>query len=728
MVKVLDFGLAKATEPAGVMSSSQSMSPTITTPAMTQMGMILGTAAYMSPEQARGKAVDKRADIWAFGCILFEMLTGKRAFRGEITSDVLAAVIHAEPEWGLLPSVIPPGVRAVLRRTLQKDPVERLRDIADARFRLQESVADDVSGVESVRRFRRAQRLAWLSGLLLATMVALGTWTIWRPRAQALDVRLEVTTPPTTSPQSLAISPDGRTLVFVATSEGKSRLWLRRLDDPTLRVLAGTDNASLPFWSPDGRSLGFSVESDLKRIDLESGAVQTVAPYSSMFGGAWLKDGTILATPNAAAPLVQVAPGGGRVSPVTQVTARAFGYRSPQMLPDGRHFLCFAGGADAGIHLGQLGEPTTRKILDATAAVYSPTGHLLFVREGNLFSQPFDVTRLEVAGAPTLIAQDIVLGPAGGVAAVAVSAAGPIVYRTGGAGPRRQLMWVDRSGKQLDILSRVDEMGGIATSLSPDDAYVAWTRGPANIWLFELARGVSTRFTFEPSVDIAPVWAPEGRRIVYSAYNDNDFDLFMKSATGSSAGERLLRAPGAQQADDWSPDGQVVLYTNVSKGEENMSPSEIWALPLDGSRTPFPVVRTAGVAANAEFSPTGKWVAFQLNESNRFEVYVQPFPHGDKVRISTDGGVQPRWRADGKELFYIDADNRLMAVPVDLESVRTPKVGSPVPLFTPFWSLVPHHPTIKNYSVSRDGRRFLVDVLRETTSPVTVLLNWQPEG
>ncbi len=236
MVKVLDFGLAKATEPAGVMSSSQSMSPTITTPAMTQMGMILGTAAYMSPEQARGKAVDKRADIWAFGCILFEMLTGKRAFRGEITSDVLAAVIHEEPEWGLLPSVIPPGVRAVLRRTLQKDPVERLRDIADARFRLQESVAEDVSGVESVRRFRRAQRLAWLSGLLLATMVALGTWTIWRPRAPALDVRLEVTTPPTTSPQSLAISPDGRTLVFVATSEGKSRLWLRRLDDPTLRV------------------------------------------------------------------------------------------------------------------------------------------------------------------------------------------------------------------------------------------------------------------------------------------------------------------------------------------------------------------------------------------------------------------------------------------------------------------------------------------------------------
>ncbi len=499
---------------------------------MTQTGMILGTAAYMWPEQARGKAVDKRADIWAFGCILFEMLTGKRAFRGEITSDVLAAVIHEEPEWGLLPSVIPPGVRAVLRRTLQKDPVERLRDIADARFRLQESVAEDVSGVESVRRFRRAQRLAWLSGLLLATLVALGTWTIWRPRAQALEVRLEVTTPPTTNPQSLAISPDGRTLVFVATSEGKSRLWLRRLDDPTLRVLAGTDNASLPFWSPDGRSLGFSVESDLKRIDLESGAVQTVAPYNSMFGGAWLKDGTILATPNAAAPLVQVAPGGGRVSPVTQVTARAFGYRSPQMLPDGRHFLCFAGGADAGIHLGQLGEPTTRKILDATAAVYAPTGHLLFVREGNLFSQPFDVTRLEVAGAPTLIAQNIVLGPAAGVAAVAVSAAGPIVYRTGGAGPRRQLMWVDRSGKQLDILSRVDEMGGIATSLSPDDAYVAWTRGPANIWLFELARGVSTRFTFEPSVDIAPVWAPDARRIVYGAYNDSDFDLFMKSPGG----------------------------------------------------------------------------------------------------------------------------------------------------------------------------------------------------
>ena len=340
-----------------------------------------------------------------------------------------------------------------------------------------------------------------------------------------------------------------------------------------------------------------------------------------MFGGAWLKDGTILATPNAAAPLLQIAPGGGRVSPVTQVTARAFGHRFPQMLPDGRHFLCYVAGANGRSHCGKLGEPTTRKILDATAAAYSPTGHLLFAREGNLFSQPFDVTRLEVAGAPTLIAQNIVLGPMAGVAALAVSAARPIVYRTGGAGPRRQLMWVDRSGKQLDILSRVDEMDGIATSLSPDDAYVAWTRGPANIWLFELARGVSTRFTFEPSVDIAPVWAPDARRIVYGAYNDSDFDLFMKSLTGSSASERLLRAPGPQQPEDWSPDGQVVLYTNVSKGGENQSPSEIWALPLDGTRTPFPVVRTAGVAANAEFSPNGTWVAFQLNESNRFEVF-----------------------------------------------------------------------------------------------------------
>ena len=534
-------------------------------------------------------------------------------------------------------------------------------------------------------------------------MVALATWTIWRPRAQAPEVRLEVTTPSTTSPQSLAISPDGRTLVFVATSEGKSRLWLRRLDDPTLGVLAGTDNATLPFWSPDGRSLGFSVESDLKRIDLESGAVQTVAAYNSMFGGAWLKDGTILATPNAAAPLLQVAPGGGRVSPVTQVTARAFGHRFPQMLPDGRHFLCYVAGADAGIRLGQFGEPTTRKILDATAAAYSPTGHLLFAREGNLFSQPFDVTRLEVAGAPTLIAQNIVLGPMAGVAALAVSAAGPIVYRTGGAGPRRQLMWV--ANPASNWTSSVASMRWTAlqrhcppTTLTSRGRAARRTSGCSSLRVVCPHDSPSSRLSTSPRCG-----HPMHDVSCYGAYNDSDFDLFMKSLTGSSASERLLRAPGPQQPEDWSPDGQVVLYTNDSEVGRNVPERDLGATPRRNANT-LPVVRTAGVAANAEFSPNGTWVAFQLNESNRFEVYVQPFPHGDKVRISTDGGVQPRWRADGKELFYIDADNQLMAVPVDVESVKTPKVGPPVPLFTPFWSLAPHHPTIKNYSVSRDGR------------------------
>ena len=268
-------------------------------------------------------------------------------------------------------------------------------------------------------------------------------------------------------------------------------------------------------------------------------------------------------------------------------------------------------------------------------------------------------------------------------------------------------------------------MGGLGVSLSDDDGFVAWTQTPGDVWLLELARGVSTRFTFGPFVEISPLWAPDRQRVVYAANTDGDFDLFVKAVSASGDGERLLRTPRVEIPDDWSPDGRFVLYTSTEATGRNVSPSEIWALPIDGDRTPIPIVRTPGTASNGAFSPNGAWVAFQSNESNRFEIYVQPFPKGDKVRISTGGGVQPRWRPDGKELFYIDPDNQLMAVPVDF-STLPPSIGTPAPLFRAQWGQLPHHPGMWTYSVSRDGQRFLVDVLRETVSPITVLLNWKP--
>ena len=721
VVKVLDFGLALAIAPP---AADGHLAHWNSTPAeRTREGMVLGTPRYMSPEQVQGQRADRRSDIWAFGAILYEMLAGQPAVGGRSTVEVMSNVLTTEPDWSALPSTTPSNVLSLLRRTLQKEPGRRLRDVADARFQIEEALNDPFVAAAPV--VRRGERLVWFAGLAIASTIALVLWVTRERAADSTEIRLDVTAPPTTRPASIAISPDGQTLAFVATSEGTPRLWLRRLNDTTARALPGTEEAAYPFWSPDGRALGFSVESDLKRVDVETGAVQTIAPYESILGGAWLADGSILTTANAASPLTRVSASGGPVSPVTQVTPRSFGHRFAQPLPDGRHFLFFAGGPDRGIYVGQFrNSGNYRKVLDANAAVYAAPGHLIFVRQNTLFSQPFDTSRFEVTGTPTLIAQDIITGPIDGSAALSISAAGRIAYRSGESGPRRRVMWVDRGGKALAALPGVEQMGGMGASLSDDNGFLAWTQLPSNVWLLDLARGVSTRFTFGPFVDMHPIWAPDRRRIVYSANPDGNFDLFVKAVAASGDGERILRTPRGEAPADWSPDGRFILYTSAANTGRNVSPSEIWALPIDGDRTPIPVVRTPGTASNGAFSPSGAWVAFQSNESNRFEIYVQPFPQGDKVRISTAGGVQPRWRPDGKELFYIDPGNQLMAVPVDFSNAP-PSIGTPAPLFRPQWGQLPHQPDMWTYSVSRDGLRFLVEVMRETVSPITVLLNWK---
>ena len=721
VVKVLDFGLALAVAPP----ADDGRPPHVNGPPAdrTQEGVVLGTPTYMSPEQVQGQRADRRSDIWAFGAIVYEMLAGQPAVGGQSTVEVMSNVLTTEPDWSALPSDTPPIVLSLLRRTLQKEPGRRLRDVADARFQIEEALNGPF--VAAAPAVPHRERLLWLSGLAVAVIIALSLWSTREQNPDAAELRLDVTTPPTTRPHAIAISPDGQTLAFAAMSEGTSRLWLRRLSDTAARVLPGTENGTWPFWSPDGRAIGFSVESDLKRVDVETGTVQTIAPYGSILGGAWLADGSILVTANAASPLARIAANGGSASPVTQVTTLSFGHRFAQPLPDGRHFLFFAGGPDGGVYVGQLGDTGTRKVLDADAAVYAATGYLFFVRQGTLFAQPFDTGRFEVTGTPSLIAQDIDMGPIAGSAALSVSSAGTIVYRQGETGTQRHVMWVDRRGKPLAQLPGVEQIGGQGVSLSDDDAFVAWTQLSGDISLLELARGVSTRFTFGPFVEMSPVWAPDRRRLVYSANTDGEFDLFVKAVSAPGDGERLLRTPQGEGPDDWSPDGRLVLYTSTEASGRNVSPSGIWALPIDGDRTPIPIVRTPGTASNGAFSPNGDWIAFQSNESNRFEIYVQPFPKGDKVRISTGGGVQPRWRPDGRELFYIDPDNQVMAVPVDF-SAMPPSIGTPAPLFRAQWGQLPHHPGMWTYSVSRDGQRFLVDVLRETVSPITVLLNWKP--
>ena len=733
VVKVLDFGLAKTLdpEPGG---SHLSQSPTATNSAMTGAGVILGTAAYMAPEQATGKPADARADIWAFGVILYEMLTGERGFRGATTLEVLSQVLQADPDWTALPIATPPTIRSLLRRCLQKDPTRRLRDIADARFQIEDALENSGGHPDPrvpARRHTRNQ-LAWIAALIVGILagVAGGARYSRTLPPQADEVRLEVNTPPTTDLTSLAISPDARRLAFVASSDGQSRLWIRSLDEVLARPLSATDNAKHPFWSPDSRSIGFSTEGQLKRIDLDSGSVRVLASRGAL-GGTWNQDGTILFGGGAGLRLFRVSADGGEPVEATQMDQQNPFHRAPQFLPDGRHYLFYVVGSAPGVYVGQLGSSDPpRRIIDAQAGVYASSGHLFFVRANTLFVQTFDPVRLELAGSPTPVAEQIVVRELG-EAALSSSPAGPIAYRTGASGEQHQFVWFDRSGKALEFVANSDIGNGYNSSLSPDARYLAIgdriIGGTSDIWLLDLSRRVPSRFTFDPKFDLTPVWSPDGRRIAFNSDRKGRFDVYVKPVAGAGNEEELL--VGAEEYDetpsDWSPDGRFVLYTRLPTGAGVHT--DIWAVPLDGDRKAFPVVETRFDEANGQFSPDGGWIAYQSNESGRREIYVQPFPSvGEKRLVSGSGGGQVRWRQDGKELYFLTPDNRLMAVPIRLGPGRASvEIGTPVPLFTTRLAGTPEHFGARHYNVSRDGQRFLVDTLKEVTLPITVVLNWR---
>jgi serine/threonine protein kinase len=726
-VKVLDFGLAKlAPEPAT--SHALSMSPTITSPALaTGAGTILGTAAYMSPEQANGREADKRSDVWAFGCVLFEMLTGKPAFDGTTTAEVLSSVLKTDPNWTALPDGVPPTAHWLLRQCLQKEWRSRLRDTGDARLLLErsETEAPAVSGAAI-----RPARVRWLWAALviaLAVLAAAATW-MWSRPPLPNELRLEVNAPPTTEPTSLAISPDGKTIVFVATSGGRPQLWLRQLAAVTARPLLGTENAGYPFWSPDSRSIGFSANDALKRIDLETGAVRLVSSGSAL-NAAWNQDDTILFDKGPGAVdggLFRVSADGGKPQVVTQANTEASDHLSPQFLPDQRHFLFYGKGSAAGIYIGELGAAVApHRLLEAQAATYVASGHLLFVRDNTLFAQRFDPARLELAGRPTAIAGQILVS--GDLAAMSASEAGPIVYRTGPPTTPHQFVWFDRRGTRLDAIPGSDMGTGIHSSLSPDGNRLAISRtvGTSDIWLLDVRRGIPTRFTFHPATDLTPVWSPDGRKIAFTSNRRGatEFALYVRAVEGPGDDE-LLVAVGSitTSPTDWARDGRFLLYVVVGDGTGR----DLWALPFQGDGKPFAVLQTRFNETSAQFSPDGRWIAYQSDASGRPEIYVQPFPGPARsVQVSGGGGVQPRWRDDGKELFYHAPDNRLMAASIDLNAkLERAEVGAPVPLFVTQVASAPQNASARQYMVSPDGQRFLIDTLTEVSIPITVIMNW----
>jgi eukaryotic-like serine/threonine-protein kinase len=751
-VKVLDFGLAKVLEAgaegaaggAGRAGGDVSDSPTITVGA-TQHGVILGTAAYMSPEQARGLVVDKRTDIWAFGCVMYEMLAGRQAFLGNNFSDTIASILRSEPEWKQLPASTPQKIRDLLRRCLQKDPQRRLRDIADARIEIDEAqtetpVNPDAAGTPS----RRWERVGWMSAVaILGLLVVAGILAGRRPGSDIVpETRLEIATPPTTDPVSLSISPDGRKIVFVATDNGKPRLWLRSLDSVTARPLVGTESAYYPFWSPDNESVGFFADGKLKRLDLETTSVQVLADASAGRGGTWNRDGVILFAPQAG-PIFRIPASGGERTQVTQLDEQRRSHRFPQFLPDGRHFLYYVTGTVAstdvrGLYVGQLDGTDTHRLTDAdVGGVFVGTGHLLFIRQGTMFAQPFDPVRLSLSGAPFPVASPVVTVAGVAASAISVSATGLLAYRTGPP-ERRQFTWFDRSGRELGTVGEHDANAPSDPAISPDGNEIVFSReidGSRDLWLLEASRGTLRRLTFGPSTDRSASWYPDGSRIVFSSNRDGSADLYQKLSGGAGEEELLLSTSEAKQAADFSPDGRFLLF----RAQHVTTRYDLWAveigkrasgqLELRDGKKPFVVVQTNSDERDGQFSPDGRWIAYESDESGRFEVYVQPFPGaGPKHPISTSGGAQVRWSRNGKELFYIALDNRLMAVPIRLDAEHQMLAAdAPIPLFMTHVGAAANV-LRQQYVVSPDGQRFLMNTIKEdaSTSPITIVQNWKP--
>jgi serine/threonine protein kinase len=732
-VKVLDFGLAKAFADEAA-ESNLSNSPTLSR-AATNAGVILGTAAYMSPEQAKGLAVDKRTDIFAFGSVMYEMLTGGPPFPGETVTEILARVIEREPDWTKLPADLHPRIAQLLRRCLEKNPKKRRRDIGDVRMEIEEALTDPVSRLsETAAPAGRSSWLPWIVAVIVSfASVAAIAALYFRPAGEAPEMRVDIVTPPSPDATSFAISPDGRRMVFLASptsNDSAPQLWLRRLDGATAQPLAGTEGAAYPFWSADSGSIGFFASGKLKRIDIGGGLPQILADTGSGRGAAWSADGVILFAPTTGSPLMRIPATGGTPVAVTKLDGtKQTSHRFPQFLPDSRKFLFYAQGTEdsAGVYLGSLDTGEAQRLTPSdTAGFYVPPGWLLYVQQGALVARRFDASRGELSGEPVTVA-DAVAVDGINIAALSVSVTGLITYRSGRAG-RRQLTWLDRSGKILGTLGSSDEAGLSGPELSPDGRRVAVDRtvqGNTDIWIIDAAR--TTRLTFDAAVDHWPIWSSDGRHIIFDSARGAGgiHNIYQKASDGAGNDELLFEDMYGKGVLDSSMDGRFVIF--IADGA--LTARDVWLLPRDGDRTARTFLNGNFMESGAQFSPNGRWVAYQSNESGRFEIYVRPFPGpGGQWQVSASGGTGVRWRRDGKELYYLSLENRLMAAPITTRG-STLESGTPVSLFqmrvaggaAGTISLRPQ------YDVAVDGR-FLVNMMVEDSalSPITLLLNWHP--
>jgi Tol biopolymer transport system component len=691
-------------------------------------GTILGTFQYMPPEQIEGREADARSDIFALGAVLYEMATGRKAFEGRTQASLIGSIMHSRPDpVSKLVPLGPPAFDRVVETCLAKDPDDRFGTAHDVGLQLR-WIAEGGSQVglpaPLAARRKNRERLAW--GLATAAALAAGVFAVaWARRAPETPqvVRFEVPAPEgLTEVGSPRLSPDGRFLAFNARDDkGEQAIWLRPLNALTAQKLGGTEGARYrPFWSPDSRLLGFIADGKLKKVPVAGGPAQVICDAPTGADGAWSEEGVILFDGQATDPLLRVPAGGGVPTPQVPPGEQP-GW--PQFLPGGHRFLYVTSGASQPeLKVGSLDGGEPRTVLTGQSRVeYAPPGYLLYVRENTLVAQPFDADSATLTGDPVPLAQDLGVDDVG-LAHFSASHSGTVAFRSGEAGGGR-LVWVDLKGQSEEVVG--DPADVQDTALSPDGRWLALSlkagaSTSTDIWVRDLVRGVTSRFTFNEEGDQTPVWSPDGTRIAWGTQRKGQTDLAVKTVGGTGEEEVLLEAEGNQFPSSWSPDGRYLLYYH---SDPEMS-WDINVLPLEGDRTPRPFVRTPFIEIRSRFSPDGRWVAYQSDESGRSEVYVQAFPGpGGKWQISTAGGAEPQWGPDGRELFYL-SQNRIIRV--EVTTGASFEAGIPEPLF----GVALRPITVNNrYLLSRDGQRFLLlsSLVQDSTPPTTVVLNWTAE-
>jgi len=739
-VKLLDFGLAK---PAATLASTATLTAAVAQQyPLTEEGAVVGTFQYMSPEQVEGKEVDSRGDIFSLGAVLYEMLTGRRAFPGKSQWSVVSAILEKEPEpISVVKPMTPVALDHAVKKCLAKLPDERWQSTSDLASELKwigETGSQADVPARSEKRGRNRERLLLAAFAVTATVaVALGLLYARRAPTESRVTRSYIKPMADSNfilsgATGFALSPDGRNLAYAATTpEGKSALWVRSIDSLRAQPLAGTDGASYPFWSPDNRFIGFFAGSKLKKIEASGGPPFTLCDASDGRGGTWNRDGDILFSPGPNTSLYRVFASGGQPIPVTPLgsTKNATTHRWPYFLPDGRHFLYLAGSVYSprenptnAILVGSLDSKESKLLLHSHASAIYASGQILFLRAYSLMAQPFDAKRLELGGDAIPIADPVQEDGNTARGVFSASENGLLTYVEGTYATDRKLVWFDRSGKQIAAVPGADAYA--APRISPDGKRLAFDLDSPgyDVWSYDMGRGVKTSLTFgsaSAQSNLRPVWSPDGRRIAYTSYRNGKYDLYQKASDGSGAEEVLLEGTDRIRfPTDWSPDGKVLTYM-----ESAQDTWAIWMLALGGERKPYLFLRSQFGGREASFSPDGKWLAYCSNEGGEYRVYVVPFPGpGGKWQVSPGGAITPRWRRDSKEIFYYSSDNKLMAAEVEANGSRF-RVGT---IYTLFETRA--YGVIDRYDVTADGQRFVIPYdAGQPTAGITLVVNWTAE-